>query len=256
MFLKKTVKKLLSCVGYEIRKKSLVPPPHIHRSLLHSSSAFKYASELKYWAGRYDAEGHIFQNGWYKKLMLGMARESTDLFLKDKVAVDFGCGPRGSLVWTTAPRLRIGVDVLVDKYFDCFGDEMTGHGYLYVQSTEHHIPIPTGFVDVVYTMNSMDHTDNFEIMAKELLRILKTGGEFIGSFNMNEPASASEPQTLTFEMLRTVLFPYLTIKHHITAYKGTCLDPPRATYDCFFDSAIKQPADTDVCILWMRGTKK
>jgi len=187
--------------------------------------------------------------------MLGMAQEQSDIFLKDKVVVDFGCGPRGSLVWTKVPKLRIGVDVLADKYFDCFDNEMVNDDYIYVKSTEKRIPIPTEFVDVVYTMNSMDHTDNFEIMLCELLRILKTGGEFIGSFNMNEPPTLNEPQTLTFDLIEKTLFPKLRIEHRLVAFNGNFLHPKIGTYDLFFDDVHEKPSEKDKCILWVRGKK-
>jgi SAM-dependent methyltransferase len=249
MFFKKFLKKIMLQVGYEIHRKRII---HITSD----DSNSKYQGELEFWIERYNAEHHTFQNGHYEKIMLGMSQELNDSFLKDKIVVDFGCGPRGSLVWTTAPKLRIGVDVLVDKYFDFFGDEMINDNYIYIKSTEKHIPIPTEFADVVYTMNSMDHTDNFEAMLSEIFRILKTGGEFIGSFNMNEPATETEPQTLTFEMIEKIFSQKLQIQHKLTAFKGDSLKPKRGTYDCFFDKNIKLPSEKDICILWIRGKKR
>jgi len=136
----------------------------------------KYTSELQYWIGRYNAEDKDFHNDHYRALMLAMAQEKTDSFLENKIVADFGCGPRGSLAWTQSPLLKIGIDVLVDKYFDTFGDILFKHNCIYVKSTEHYIPLPSEFVDVVFTMNSMDHTENFSTMASEVLRILKVGG--------------------------------------------------------------------------------
>lgn len=248
--MKKLLKKIISLLGYEISSKK-----HYQQLLQQCLLFNKYEHELAYWIGRYDAENHTFGNGHYKKTMLGMAQELDDSFLKDKIVVDFGCGPRGSLVWTNAPKLRIGVDVLVDKYFDVFGDEMVEDNYLYIKSTEKYIPIPTEFVDIVYTMNSMDHTENFEVMFNELYRILKIGGEFIGSFNMNEPATPCEPQTLTFEIIESVFSKKFEIQHKLTASNGNFLNPPKGTYDCFFDQTVKQPSETDLCILWIRGKK-
>ena len=77
----------------------------------------KYRSELNYWKEKYIEEGYRFENAFYRKNMLGIAQEIDDAFLQDKIVIDFGCGPRGSLVWTDAPKMKIGVDVLVDKYF-------------------------------------------------------------------------------------------------------------------------------------------
>jgi SAM-dependent methyltransferase len=132
---------------------------------------------------------------------------------------------------------------------------MINDGYLYIKSTEKQIPIPTGFVDVVFTMNSMDHTDNFEIMSKEILRILKPNGEFIGSFNMNESATPCELQKLTFELIEKVLLSKLEIKHQLTAFNGNFLQPQKGTYDCFFDNNCAKPSSADKYILWVRGKK-
>ena len=57
-------------------------------------------------------------------------------------------------------------------------------------------------------------------MLSEIFRILKTGGEFIGSFNMNEPATETEPQALTFEMIEKCFSQKLQIQHKLTAFKG------------------------------------
>jgi SAM-dependent methyltransferase len=235
-FCKKIVKKLISLCGFEIRNK--------YRTLSFTNE--KYEHELGFWIDRHNAENKRFNNSNYKKIMLDMSQESNDIFLTNKIVVDFGCGPRGSLVWTQVPKLRIGVDVLVDKYYDYFGNDMIDDGYLYVKSTEKYIPIPTEFVDVVFTLNSLDHTDNFEVMLNELFRILKAGGEFIGCFNMNEPATICEPQKLTFQMMEKLLFPKLDIKHKITAFN----------YDDFLDNTRKQPSENDICKLCIRGKKK
>lgn len=42
---------------------------------------------------------------------------------------------------------------------DHFHHDMMNHGYLYIKSIEKYIPIPTEFADVVFMMNSFDHTD-------------------------------------------------------------------------------------------------
>ena len=220
------------------------------------NNAIKYQNELNYWMNRYFEENKVFQNSHYKKTLLAMAKEPNDDFLKDKIVVDFGCGPRGSLTWTNSPKLKIGVDVLVDYYFDLFGEEMISDGYPYVKSTEKYIPLPSDFVDVVFTMNAMDHTENFEVMLSEIFRILKPGGIFIGSFNMNEPASPCEPQTLTFEIMKKLLYPNLDIQYKEIAFKGNNFNPKKGTYDCFYEPDFPKPSENDTCILWIRGKKK
>ena len=70
----------------------------------------KYDSELYFWRSRLEIDKGKFRNSHYERLMLAMAEESNDDFLEGKIVADFGCGPRGSLVWANSALLRIGID--------------------------------------------------------------------------------------------------------------------------------------------------
>lgn len=241
-----SVKKIFNAFGL-----SVVRNAKFYKLLEVATKERKYTSELNYWIGRYNADDKTFHNGHYEKLMLAMAQEKTDGFLKNKIVADFGCGPRGSLVWTQSPSLKIGIDVLVDQYFDTFGDTLIHHNYVYVKSTERHIPVPSEFVDVVYTMNAMDHTENFSTMASEVLRILKRGGIFVGSFNLNEPPTATEPLTLTEPIVKEHLLNKLDVVYTKIAVK----DKTKGHYDNFFDPSALPPKEHEESVLWLRGIK-
>jgi len=45
-----------------------------------------------------------FANARYERLMLAMAEEPDDTFLKGKIVTDFGCGPIGSLTWVKSTK--------------------------------------------------------------------------------------------------------------------------------------------------------
>lgn len=220
----------------------------------------KYAHEVGFWRMRFREDKGAFKNKHYKQLMLGMANEENDNFLKGKVVVDFGCGPRGSLAWTQAPSVRLGVDVLVDYYMAFFGPAMLNHGMIYVKSTENYIPIPSESVDVVISMNSMDHVENLDAMAAECLRILKPGGSFIGSFNLNEPSSPTEPLTLNEDILNRLIVSKLNVSFSRKEKKGPIPgvvvkdEPPHGTYDYFYTEG-SNPGPDDVQIWWLRGEK-
>ena len=62
--------------------------------------------------------------------MLAMAEESTQRFISGKVVADFGCGPRGSLAWAASAAIKV-------------------------------IPLPSDFIDVMFTMHAMRYVDNF-----------------------------------------------------------------------------------------------
>ncbi len=69
-------------------------------------------------------------------------------------------------------------------------------------------------------MNAMDHCADFEVMCKEIRRILKKGGEFYGSFNLEELPSIEEPQRLTEKMICDNLLKYFDIKSYRMRRKG------------------------------------
>ena len=207
----------------------------------------KHAHEFRFWRKRWRAEGRSLRNDHYQALMLAMAGEPPDgAFLKDAVVADFGCGPRGSLCWATQARERIGIDVLADAYKHLGAAK---HNIRYVRSTETEIPLPDGSVDVLFTLNAMDHVHNLAPMCGELLRILKPGGTFIGSFNLDEEPGVSEPQTLTPELLDRHLLGHLTLHSRRVALKGR-----EQTYEYFFKPT--PPGATGTRLLWVRGTLK
>lgn len=210
----------------------------------------KHGAELAYWKKSYHNEGESFQNAHYQKLLLSMAGEADDLFLANKRIADFGCGPRGTLSWVTSTDTKIGIDVLSTLYLQEFGSAIKAQGMLYVSSTENIIPIPDAFLDVIFTLNAFDHVANPELMASELLRILKPGGDFIGSFNLNEAKTKAEPQTLTEVWLRKHFF----AGYQITSWRVSAKPETGYLYQPLLDNALL-PAKKEAAILWVRATK-
>jgi ubiquinone/menaquinone biosynthesis C-methylase UbiE len=183
--------------------------------LLRFTPSLKHQAEIAYWRNEWTSGN--FHNDYYRRTMLGLAGETDDSFLRGKIVADFGCGPQGSLAWATAARLRIGIDVLADTYsaFD-----IRSHDMVYVNSTERTIPLPSNFVDIMFTMNAVDHVSKLRVICDELRRVLVPGGKFFGSFNMCEPATFCEPQTLTEEKLHKVLLKYLNVQFYKIAAEG------------------------------------
>ena len=180
--------------------------------------------------------------------MLAMADEPDDTFLAGKVVADFGCGPRGSLCWATQAKERIGIDILADKYRR-FGTDQ--HPMRYVQCSETQIPLPDESVDVIFTVNALDHVVNLHAICRELRRILKPGGEIIGSFNLDEPACINEPQVLTEQRVREVLLP----DFHISRRKLMAMGDLRQGRS---DTSFAELADEDTPgpkKLWLRSQK-
>jgi SAM-dependent methyltransferase len=204
----------------------------------------KYKGELAYWRALWE-EGRL-GNSHYRNLMLAIAGEQSLDFLQDKIVADFGCGPCGSLCWAKPARVRIGIDVLADAYTRL---GIARHDTCYVCATETSIPLPSNYVDVLFTVNAMDHVNKFGVMCDELLRILAPGGEVIGSFNLHERPTPCEPQMLSEELVNDRLLEPLDVVSYRVAPKG----PADDTYGHFFGRT--RDASPDHQLLWVRARK-
>ena len=209
-----------------------------------SPTRAKWSSELAYWREQW-SQGR-FDNSYYQHLMLAIAGETSPEFLAGQCVADFGCGPQGSLCWAKPARMRIGIDVLADRYSD-FG--IAAHDMCYVRSSETGIPLPSAYVDVVFTVNALDHVERLGTMCSEILRILRPGGELIGSFNIDEPPTVTEPQTLTEGALQEHLLRHLRIVSRRSAAQG----PPGNRYQHFDDGSLPPPRGPR--FVWVRGVK-
>ncbi|MDD3051267.1 MAG: methyltransferase domain-containing protein [Candidatus Cloacimonetes bacterium] len=207
--------------------------------------------ELSYWKKQFGKSESGFANQFYQKYFMNIAGENNTEFLTDKIIVDFGCGPRGSLHWITNSRLNIGVDILANRYFDSFKSALKNHNMLYLQCSEKNIPVPDNTADIVFTMNSLDHTDKPETMCSELIRILKVGGLFLGSFNLNEKPTPAEPCTLTEDFLKSNLLNFL----EISSYRLAEIPANKAKYDNLLEDKLIESTNNPA-VLWVKAYKR
>lgn len=211
----------------------------------------KLAEELLYWDRAYRSGGGRFKAGWYEGFLLEIAGEHDASFVDGKVIADFGCGPRGSLLWAEQAARRIGIDVLAPAYARLFG--IGTQDMQYVASTESSIPLPDACVDVLFCVNALDHTLDPARMAAEMLRILKPGGTLIGSFNLNLHPTVSEPSPLTAGFLAARLLDHLELQSVRIVPRGPAADPYR-----FFRRPPPRAltAATGPGFMWVRGRRK
>ncbi|MEX2287074.1 MAG: methyltransferase domain-containing protein, partial [Planctomycetaceae bacterium] len=134
------------------------------------------------------------------------------------------------------------------KYREAFG--VDAQPMEYVTSSETSIPLPDASVDVLFTMNALDHTEHFEIMCTELLRILAPGGLIVASLNLNEPATVAEPQTLSDELIDAHLLRRLTIESRRNAPQGPL-------HDTYVHCRSRTPVDDPGAprYVWIRARK-
>ena len=216
----------------------------------------KHHYELSFFRRRFKIRHGKFRNDNYERFMPAMAEESSDDFIEGKIVADFGCGPKGSLVWASKAHLRIGIDVPADRYAEEFFDNFVSHGIVYLKSTEKVIPLPSNYVDILFTLNAMDHVDCFSDMCSEIIRVIKPGGEFIGSFNLEEFPTPSEPQRLNVHMIQQ----HSQDKLEVRSYRITGLNASRYSsnfdrYAPLLDGAVLPYKTGQEGVLWVRARK-
>jgi hypothetical protein len=96
----------------------------------------------------------------------------------------------------------------------------------------------------------MDHVSHLGIMCDEIHRVLAPNGTLIGSFNLDEPPTFSEPQTLSEDSLHRALLRHFDIQSYRTAAPG----PEGDTYKHFFDGS--NPPSSGRRYLWVRARKR
>jgi SAM-dependent methyltransferase len=167
---------------------------------------WKEFHELRYWKTRKQQEGELSNKhySYFYTEHFGLDKA----FYSDKVILDIGCGPRGSLEWAGMASQRMGLDPLADKYLRLGADR---HGMEYLHAPAEAIPLAEGSCDVVCSFNSLDHVENVEQAVREIGRVTKPGGLFLLLVDVNHPPTACEPHELTPRMLIDLLQPAFVV---------------------------------------------
>lgn len=153
---------------------------------------WKESSELRYWQERFKAESKLANDHYefFYTHHFGFTKE----FYDDKVIVDVGCGPRGSLEWANNAMRRIGVDPLADRYKELGADQ---HAMEYFACPAENIPLESETCDAIFSFNSLDHVENVDAVLNEINRLLKPGGVFLLLVEVNQKPTACEPHELS-----------------------------------------------------------
>jgi SAM-dependent methyltransferase len=117
--------------------------------------------------------------------------------------VDVGPGPLGFPDACPA-RVSIGVEPLAERFRE-HGLLLDGTAAIYLPAGAESIPLVSGSVDVVVTRNSLDHVTSPPSATAEIARILRPGGTLLVSVDVDHPATATEPHTLTLDGVRRLL---------------------------------------------------
>lgn len=168
---------------------------------------WKEYNELGYWKKKHRAEG-VLSNDHYVHFYTGHFGLDPEAY-RDKVILDIGCGPRGSLEWADMARRRIGLDTLAREYMALGADR---HAMEYFDAPSEAIPLDDGACDAVFSFNSLDHVESIEKTVAEIKRVLKPGGWLLLLVEINHPPTKCEPHTLTPQGLVDAFAPELRVR--------------------------------------------
>jgi SAM-dependent methyltransferase len=130
----------------------------------------------------------------------------------DRVVVDVGPGPLGFPDACPA-RVAIGVEPLAERY--------RAHGLLldsdavYLTVSAEAMPLLGQSVDVVVSRNSLDHVTSPRAAVDEVRRVLRPGGTFLLSVDVDHPATPTEPHTLELDGVRALLEPFEIVREEV-----------------------------------------
>lgn len=157
---------------------------------------FKEAFELGYWKMTKKRD-KLFGNDHYEYFYtdyFGLAKD----YYKDKVILDIGCGPRGSLEWADNSKIRIGLDPLADAYLGLGASE---HKMTYVSDYVEKMPFENEYFDVICSFNSLDHVGDLQESCEQISRVLKVGGFFLLIVDIHRYPTPTEPQQLRWNFI-------------------------------------------------------
>jgi len=125
-------------------------------------------------------------------------------YYENKVILDIGCGPRGSLEWASMALRRIGLDPLVKEYLRLGASH---HRMEYIDAPSENIPLKDAECDAVFSFNSLDHVEDIDQTLSEIKRVTRPGGIFLLLVEVNHPPTDCELHQLTPKKLVDSLKP-------------------------------------------------
>lgn len=145
---------------------------------------------------RYDRRTNAFVTYMKAELRYGSYLSDlqlpADAFVGKRVA-DIGCGPLAQLLVFDSCE-RWGFDHLIDAYRR-IGYPLHLFDMRFVNCKTEQIPVATGFFDAVVSRNALDHVDDFEKTAAEMVRVLAPGGALVIQTHYHRP-TRTEPLVL------------------------------------------------------------
>lgn len=177
---------------------------------------WKEFNELHYWRGRRKVE-RVLSNEHYMYFYTTHFGLS-DCFYANKVILDIGCGPRGSLEWASMAARRIGLDPLANEYLR-LGAEL--HNMEYIGAPAEKMPLNNAECDAVFSFNSLDHVADIGQAIHEIKRVTRANGVFLILVEVNHSPTDCEPHFITPKTLIESLKPEFFCEC-VEVYKPVC----------------------------------
>lgn len=163
---------------------------------------WKEYNELRYWKKVKSTEERMSNDHYeyFYTTHFGLDRS----FYENKVLLDIGCGPRGSLEWASMASSRIGLDPLAKEYLRLGAIH---HQMEYIDSPSENIPLKEAECDAVFSFNSLDHVEDVGQTISEIKRVTSPGGIVLLLIEVNHSPTDCEPHQLTPKQLVDSLAP-------------------------------------------------
>jgi len=146
-------------------------------------------------------------------------------FFNGKKLLDIGSGPMPSATCFEGADLYC-LEPLMDKYLR-IGFPIHYYGNVkFIQACSENIPIQDDFFDAAISVNALDHVDDFEKTALEILRVLKPGGTLIFHLHYHRQTQ-NEPLELDDQRVSEAFkgVPHFRKISESTAKMGSQCDP-------------------------------
>jgi ubiquinone/menaquinone biosynthesis C-methylase UbiE len=184
----------------------------------------KHEAELSYWRGQLELLHAWFVDGtsdWWglPPVPPGKKLEPSDIWITNAVltmhqvrptyheelqveraefkgerVLEIGCGPLAPILQFDDCE-RHGIDPLLDRYIEA-GWPLYDYDAQLLNVRGENLPYPDNWFGSVISVNVLDHVDDFQAVAKEMIRVLRPGGRIIFEVEYHHEPTLTEPIAL------------------------------------------------------------
>lgn len=126
----------------------------------------------------------------------------------DSVVLDIGCGPYDCI--SDLPGHKIYLDDIIQTYVERLSASFSG---MCVDARTELMPFANNSIDLIYSVNMIDHVDDMPETVFELHRVLRNGGAlYLQSYYNSHPLLETEPGVFDRHFIDNYISPYFEIE--------------------------------------------